>query len=656
MTDMSQPAYVRRALVEPEPPPLPGGDALTWTRARLFDGVFNTVLTIVSGVLVVALVWPAVKFLLIDAVWTGTSRADCLAETVGREVGACWPFVRAKFAQFMYGFYPASEHWRVNLTYALGATLSVPLLVPRAPHKALNAILFFGVFPVAAFFLLVGGLFGLPHVETRLWGGLLVTLVISFTGIIFSLPLGILLALGRRSELPIVRTASIVFIEFWRGVPLITVLFFATYMLPFFLPGHWKIDGLLRVLIGVVLFAGAYMAEVVRGGLQAMPRGQYEAAMALGLGYWRIMGFVILPQALRLVIPGIVNSFIALFKDTTLVLIVAIFDLLGQLRAAFADPAWATPVTLFTGFAFAGMIYFLVSFGMSRYALSMERRLKTGRPRGDRGEDVSDGGQGKGAGRSTRHIVLDMRTTENETAIEIIGLDKWFGRFHVLRGVDLKVMRGERVVICGPSGSGKSTLLRCINRIEDWQRGRVIVDGMELTEDLKKIDEVRREVGMVFQQFNLFPHLTVLDNCTLAPIWVRKLPKKEADEVARHFLERVRIPEQADKYPAQLSGGQQQRVAIARALCMQPKIMLFDEPTSALDPEMVKEVLDTMVGLALDGMTMVVVSHEMGFARQVANRMVLMDAGQIIEMNEPEAFFEHPRHERTKLFLSQILH
>ena len=256
---------------------------------------------------------------------------------------------------------------------------------------------------------------------------------------------------------------------------------------------------------------------------------------------------------------------------------------------------------------------------------------------------------------STGGIVLEMRTTENEVAVEIVGLDKWFGAFHVLRDVDLKVMRGERIVICGPSGSGKSTLLRCINRIEDWQRGKVIVDGMELTEDLRKIDEVRREVGMVFQQFNLFPHLTVLDNCTLAPIWVRKMPKKQADEIARHYLRRVRIPEQADKYPAQLSGGQQQRVAIARALCMQPKIMLFDEPTSALDPEMVKEVLDTMVGLALDGMTMVVVSHEMGFARQVANRMVLMDAGQIFEVNEPEAFFAHPQHERTKLFLSQIL-
>jgi len=249
----------------------------------------------------------------------------------------------------------------------------------------------------------------------------------------------------------------------------------------------------------------------------------------------------------------------------------------------------------------------------------------------------------------------DIATTRNEVAIEIVGLDKWFGAFHVLRDIELKVMRGERIVICGPSGSGKSTLLRCINRIEDWQRGRVIVDGMELSADVKKIDEVRREVGMVFQQFNLFPHLTVLENCTLAPIWVRKMPRKEAEDIARDALARVRIPEQAAKYPAQLSGGQQQRVAIARARCMAPKIMLFDEPTSALDPEMVKEVLDSMVALALDGMTMLVVSHEMGFARQVANRMILMDAGQIIEVNEPEAFFDHPQHERTRLFLSQIL-
>jgi general L-amino acid transport system ATP-binding protein len=250
----------------------------------------------------------------------------------------------------------------------------------------------------------------------------------------------------------------------------------------------------------------------------------------------------------------------------------------------------------------------------------------------------------------------EMRDSDaSTTAVEIIGVNKWFGSFHVLRGIDLIVERGERIVICGPSGSGKSTLLRCINRLEEWQRGRVVVDGIELAADLKKIEAVRREVGMVFQQFNLFPHLTVLENCTLAPIWVRKMPKKDAEAIASRQLERVRIPEQANKYPGQLSGGQQQRVAIARALCMSPKIMLFDEPTSALDPEMVKEVLDSMVALALDGMTMLVVSHEMGFARQVANRMVLMDEGQIIESNEPEAFFNHPQHERTKLFLSQIL-
>jgi general L-amino acid transport system ATP-binding protein len=249
----------------------------------------------------------------------------------------------------------------------------------------------------------------------------------------------------------------------------------------------------------------------------------------------------------------------------------------------------------------------------------------------------------------------DIRTTRNETAIEMIGVHKWFGKFHVLRDINLKVMRGQRIVVCGPSGSGKSTLIRCINRLEEHQQGRIVVDGVEVTADLKMIDEVRREVGMVFQHFNLFPHLTVLENCTLAPIWVRHMPRKDAEEIAMRYLERVKIPEQAGKYPGQLSGGQQQRVAIARALCMKPKIMLFDEPTSALDPEMVKEVLDTMVELARDGMTMLVVSHEMGFAREIANRVIFMDAGQIIEANEPEAFFSHPQHERTKLFLSQIL-
>ncbi len=244
----------------------------------------------------------------------------------------------------------------------------------------------------------------------------------------------------------------------------------------------------------------------------------------------------------------------------------------------------------------------------------------------------------------------------SESAVELHKVNKWYGHFHVLKDIDLLVGRGERIVVCGPSGSGKSTMIRCINRLETFQRGRIRVNGIELSDDLKRIDEVRRDVGMVFQHFNLFPHLTVLENCTLAPIWVRNLPKQAAEETAMHFLKRVRIPEQANKYPGQLSGGQQQRVAIARALCMNPKVMLFDEPTSALDPETVKEVLDTMIMLANDGMTMIVVTHEMGFARQVANRVVFMDGGQIIEVNEPNEFFSSPKHERTRLFLSQILH
>jgi general L-amino acid transport system ATP-binding protein len=242
------------------------------------------------------------------------------------------------------------------------------------------------------------------------------------------------------------------------------------------------------------------------------------------------------------------------------------------------------------------------------------------------------------------------------TAVKMVDVHKWYGEFHVLKDVNLEVARGERLVICGPSGSGKSTMIRCINRLEEHQRGQIIVDGTELTNDVKKIDEIRRDVGMVFQHFNLFPHLTILENCTLAPIWVKKMAKKDAEEVAMHYLTRVKIPEQANKFPGQLSGGQQQRVAIARSLCMSPKIMLFDEPTSALDPEMVKEVLDTMVSLAEEGMTMLCVTHEMGFARQVANRVIFMDKGQIVEINTPDEFFKNPQHERTKEFLSQILH
>ncbi|WP_120995746.1 amino acid ABC transporter ATP-binding protein [Stutzerimonas urumqiensis] len=240
--------------------------------------------------------------------------------------------------------------------------------------------------------------------------------------------------------------------------------------------------------------------------------------------------------------------------------------------------------------------------------------------------------------------------------IEMEGVNKWYGQFHVLKDINLRVRQGERIVLCGPSGSGKSTTIRCLNRLEEHQQGRIVVDGHELTSDLKRIEAIRSEVGMVFQHFNLFPHLTVLQNCTLAPMWVRKMPKREAEEIAMQYLERVRIPEQAGKFPGQLSGGQQQRVAIARALCMRPKIMLFDEPTSALDPEMVKEVLDTMIGLAEDGMTMLCVTHEMGFARTVANRVIFMDKGEIVEQAAPDVFFTNPENERTKLFLSQILH
>ncbi|WP_047308733.1 amino acid ABC transporter permease [Rhodopseudomonas palustris] len=491
------PVFVRGEMVPQRPPPVYRSGLVGMARQRLFNSPTNILLTVVGALLLYFTVVPTVKFLLIDAVWTGANRTDCLAETVEHPVGACWPFVQAKFSQFVYGFYPTPERWRVDLTFALGALLLLPLLIPRAPAKTLNAGLFFVAFPVLAFFLLYGGgvqgfgvtwsadlasgladsvtragrklatggpigsvigpvllglgtllvwlswplvalrewiqassqpvwvdllltaiattalVFmltgvrngwralattvgafvgiavviaalrldrgGLPIVDTRMWGGLLVTLVVSVTGIVASMPVGIALALGRRSTIPLIRIFSVAFIEFWRGVPLITVMFFATYMLPLFLPGNFTIDNLVRVLIGIALFAGAYNAEVIRGGLNAIPRGQAEAASALGLSYWKTTGLIVLPQALRHVIPGLVNSFIALFKDTSLVSIVALFDLLGQLRAAFADPTWSTPTTLFTGFAFTGLIYFVFCFGMSRYSLSVEHRLNAHR-------------------------------------------------------------------------------------------------------------------------------------------------------------------------------------------------------------------------------------------------------------------------------------
>jgi general L-amino acid transport system permease protein len=498
-------AFVRQELVAERSAPIKTSGFIGFLRTRLFNSPTNILLTIVGALLLWFTVIPALEFLLVDAVWRGADREACLAVNAGHPVGACWPYVEAKFSQFMYGFYPEAERWRVNLTYVLAVLLLLPLLIPRLPAKSLNAGLFFLAFPIVAFFLLHGGgldgfgvnwtaklltgvadsvddagraledagaatpligpllkllgllvvLFGtaisyliwpltwladqiqasshpvwggfavtaaavsillfllsggirtgwhsllvslalfagigvviaalgldhggLPVVGTRLWGGLLVTLVVSVTGIVAAMPIGIALALGRRSTIPLIRIFSIAFIEFWRGVPLITVLFFATYMLPLFLPGNFTIDGLVRALIGIAIFAGAYTAEVIRGGLLAIPRGQGEAASALGLSWWKTTFLIVLPQALRHVIPGIVNECIALFKDTSLVSIVAIFDLLGSLQASFADPVWATPTTLFTGFAFTGMIYFVFCFGMSRYSLFVEKRLNAHR-------------------------------------------------------------------------------------------------------------------------------------------------------------------------------------------------------------------------------------------------------------------------------------
>ena len=507
MSNQASGAFVSSELLPERAAPVKTTGFVGFLRTRLFNTPTNILLTIVSILLMWFTVIPSLKFMLFDAVWTGSDRNACLPEKTGHAVGACWPFVQAKFTQFIYGFYPEAQRWRVNLTLLLAVLLLVPLLIPRVPAKALNYGIFFIAFPIVAFFLLYGGGIGgfgvswltsllgqfaesvqdagtalanagngmsvavigpllafagqaialigsglqwllwplvqlrdatqassqpvwfdfavtaalvsllsfvlnghvrtgwralilsvaafagiglvilllrldrggLPIVDTRLWGGLLVTLVVSVTGIVTSMPVGIALALGRRSTIPLIRIFSVAFIEFWRGVPLITVLFFATYMLPLFLPGNFTVDGLVRALIGIALFAGAYNAEVIRGGLQAIPRGQAEAASALGLSWFKTTSLIVMPQALRHVIPGLVNSFIALLKDTSLVSIVALFDLLGSLRAAFTDPVWSTPTTVFTGFAFTGLMYFVLCFGMSRYSLFVEHRLNAHR-------------------------------------------------------------------------------------------------------------------------------------------------------------------------------------------------------------------------------------------------------------------------------------
>ncbi|WP_010486609.1 amino acid ABC transporter permease [Pseudomonas sp. S9] len=355
------------------PPPRLSVGALGWLRSNLFSSVPNTLLTIVAVYLIWLMIPPLLDWAFFSADWVGTTRADCTSD------GACWVFIQQRFGQFMYGFYPTELRWRVDLTLWAAIIGAAPLFVPQMPRKAMYGLGFLVVYPILAYVLLHGGHFGLETVPTSRWGGSMLTLVIASVGIAGALPLGILLALGRRSEMPAIRVICVTFIEFWRGVPLITVLFMSSVMLPLFLPEGMSFDKLMRALIGVILFQSAYIAEVVRGGLQAIPKGQYEAAAAMGLGDWRMMGLVILPQALKMVIPGIVNTFIALFKDTSLVIIIGLFDLLNSIKQATTDPAWLGMST--EGYVFAALVYWIFCFGMSRYSMHLERKLDTGHKR-----------------------------------------------------------------------------------------------------------------------------------------------------------------------------------------------------------------------------------------------------------------------------------
>lgn len=366
-------SYVATEMHPQQSPPSTETGVVGWFKQNLFATPRDTVLSILVLLFFIWVLPPTINWLFIKAVWSGEDGSACQ----GAGVGACWAFVDAKFGQFIYGRYPVEERWRVDLSGLLLVIGLVMIAVPRIPYKRETAVYLLVAFPIISFILLTGQL-GLEPVETSRWGGLLVTLVVAIVGIVVSFPLGILLALGRRSELPIIRTFSVIFIEFWRGVPLITVLFMSSVMLPLFLPADVNFDKLLRALIGVALFSSAYMAEVIRGGLQAIPKGQYEAANAMALTFWQGMRLVILPQALTLVIPGIVNTFIGLFKDTSLVLIIGIFDLLGIVQQNFTDAKWITPVTPATGLIFAAFVYFLFCFSMSRYSAYMERRLDTG--------------------------------------------------------------------------------------------------------------------------------------------------------------------------------------------------------------------------------------------------------------------------------------
>jgi amine acid ABC transporter, permease protein, 3-TM region, His/Glu/Gln/Arg/opine family len=378
-------SFVRREMLDAKPAPTASGNLFGWVHKNLLATPKDIVLTVLAIAILVMIVPPAANWLFFQASWFGSDRSVCSTLVQGGIQpdgwkGACWAFVQDRFVQFMFGRYPLDERWRPILVTIMFIALLTPLLIPKVPRKGLNALLLFIVFPIVAFFLLHGG-FGLRVVETPLWGGLMVTLILSFVGIAVSFPLGTLLALGRRSKMPVIKTLCVTFIEVIRGVPLITVLFMANVMLPLFLPTGWTIDNFLRALVAVALFASAYMAEVIRGGLQAIPKGQSEGAESLGLSYWQKMRLIILPQAIKLVIPGIVNTFIGLFKDTSLVSIIGMFDLLNIIRLNFIDTTWITPVTPITGLIFAGFIYWLFCFSMSRYSAFMERHLDTAHQR-----------------------------------------------------------------------------------------------------------------------------------------------------------------------------------------------------------------------------------------------------------------------------------
>lgn len=372
-------AYVRRATIAQQPAPRSMTGAIGWIRENLLSTPFNIALTIVIGLLLAWMIPAIVNFMLIDAVWSGADRDACREVVQNRVIGACWPFVWERLPYFIYGSYPIPERWRVDVFFAMLAIGVVWMLWLEAPRRDLGAGYFFVILPVSSYVLLHGfEAIGLPLVDTVLWGGVLVTIVVASVGIVFSLPIGILLALGRKSDMPTIRLFSTIFIEFVRGVPLVTVLFMASVMLPLFVPDQFEPDKLLRALVGIALFASAYMAEVVRAGLQAIPRGQYEGAMSVGLRYWQSMRLIILPQALRVTIPNIVNTYIGLFKDTTLVFIVGIFDLLRTIEVSRIDPKWAAPVTSTTGYAVAAIFYLVFCYGMSRYARAMEERLAAG--------------------------------------------------------------------------------------------------------------------------------------------------------------------------------------------------------------------------------------------------------------------------------------